>query len=115
MTRTAASTLGKSLPLDARLSIREAFFCDAGIDARQFLAAFDHVPGLHYFVKDAQSRTIINTREYAHLSSHHSDDEIVGKRPSEYLSRDLAEHYEEDDRKVLQTGQPLMNIIEIGF
>jgi transcriptional regulator GlxA family with amidase domain len=27
----------------------------------------------------------------------------------------LAEHYEQDDRKVYTTGQPLRNIIEIGF
>jgi transcriptional regulator GlxA family with amidase domain len=95
------------------LRLRDAFFRHAGIDPRQFLQAFDHVPGLSYFVKDAQSRTMLNTREYAQLPDHPSDETIVGKRPGEYLARDLAEHYETDDRKVLETGQPLRNIIEI--
>src|SRR3954452_21208556 len=105
----------ESLPLPERLRLRDAFFRESGIDPRQFLQAFDHVPGLSYFVKDAQSRTMLNTREYAELPDHPSDETIVGKRPGEYLARDLAEHYEADDRKVLQTGQPLRNIIEIGF
>lgn len=105
----------RSLPLKARLRIREEFFRTAGIDPRQYLQAFDHVPGLHYFVKDVCSRTILNTREYAQLPGHRSDDDIVGKRPAEYLAPDLADHYEADDRKVFETGQPLRNIIEIGF
>jgi AraC-like DNA-binding protein/PAS domain-containing protein len=105
----------QSLPLEERLRIREAFFRGAGLDPRQFLQAFDNIPGLFYFVKDAQSRTMLNTREYAQLLGHRSDDEIVGKRPSEYLARDLADHYEADDQKVLRTGQPLRNILEIGF
>jgi AraC-like DNA-binding protein len=103
------------MSLDQRLRLRESFFHAAGIDPRQFLQAFDHVPGLFYFVKDAHSRTMLNTREYAQLRGRGSDEAIVGKRPSEYLARDLAEHYEDDDRKVLASGQPLRNIIEIGF
>src|SRR3954462_617098 len=102
-----------TLPLDERLKLREAFFRDAGVDPRQFLQAFDHVPGLFYFVKDAESRTMLNTREYTRRMGYQPDDEIVGKRAREYLARDLADHYEADDQKVLRTGQPLRNIIEI--
>src|SRR3982751_6429790 len=87
----------ESLPLEERLRLRDGFFRNAGIDPRQFLQAFDHVPGLSYFVQDAQSRTMLNTREYAELPDHPSDETIVGKRPGEYLARDLAEHYEADD------------------
>lgn len=101
--------------LAERLRIREDFFAAAGIDPRQFLRAFDHVPGLYYFVKDAESRTLINTREYAEMPGHRPDEKIVGRRPGEYLAKDLADHYEADDRKVLSTGRPLRNIIEIGF
>jgi transcriptional regulator GlxA family with amidase domain len=58
---------------------------------------------------------MLNTREYAHVFGRRTDEGIVGKRPGEYLAKDLAEHYEADDRKVYRTGQPLRNIIEIGF
>lgn len=103
------------LPLNERLRIRDTFFRESGIDPRQFLQAFDGVPGLFYFVKDAQSRTLLNTREYAQLPGVTPDEGIVGKRPREYVARDLAAHYEADDQTVLRTGQPLRNIIEIGF
>jgi AraC-like DNA-binding protein len=103
------------MSLTERIRIREKFFCEAGIDPRQFLQAFDNVPGLHYFVKYAQSRTLLNTREYAELLAHPSAPEIVGRRPSEYLAQELAKHYEADDQTVFRTGEPLRNIVEIGF
>lgn len=106
---------GGELSLAERLQIRDDFFAAAGLDPRQFLQAFDHVPGVHYFVKDAQFRMMLNTREHGELMGHPSDDEIVGRRNGEYLSQELAEHYEADDRKVIETGQPLRNIVEIGF
>lgn len=112
---TANSSHERGLSLDARLRLREEFFRESGIDPRQFLQAFDHVPGLHYFVKDSRSRTLLNTREYTQLPGHRSDDDIVGRRPAEYLARELADHYEADDRKVFETGLPLRNIVEIGF
>lgn len=104
------------LSLEKRLQLREDFFKSAGIDPRQFLQAFDAVPGLHYFVKDAHSRTMLNTREYAAAGGgFRSEQHVVGRRAGEYLARALADHYEADDRKVIETGQPLRNIIEIGF
>jgi AraC-like DNA-binding protein len=110
-----ANAIDDTLPLADRLRMRDAFFHDTGIDPRQFLQAFDAVPGLFYFVKDAESRTMLNTREYAQLLDPRPDEDIVGRRPREYLAKDLADHYEADDQKVLRTGEPLRNIIEIGF
>lgn len=111
----APPAAGMSLPLAERLRLRDAFFRDAGIDPRQFLEAFDHVPGLFYFVKDAESRTMVNTREYSRRMGYRTEEDTVGKRPGEYLAKDLADHYEADDRKVLSSGEPLRNIVEIGF
>src|SRR6476661_5555735 len=91
-------------PLAARL--RDDFFRDAGIDPRQFLRAFDGVPGLFYFVKDAQSRTMLSTREYARRMGHRSEDDTVGRRTGEYLAKDLADHYEADDRRAALFGPP---------
>jgi AraC-like DNA-binding protein len=104
-----------TLPLDQRLRIRDDFFLRAGIDPRQFLQAFDEIPGLYYFIKDAQSRTMLNTREYAPRAGFRSEEEVVGRRAGEYLPKSLADHYENDDRHVIRTGKPLKNIIEIGF
>lgn len=106
---------GESLPLAQRQRLREEFFRAAAIDPRQFLQAFENIPGVFYFVKDDQGRTMMNTREYTQVAGQQRDNDTVGKRPHEYLSGALGEHYEADDRKVYATGQPLRNILEIGF
>ena len=95
--------------------MRDEFFRSAAIDPREFLRAFEHVPGLSYFVKDAESRTMLSVREYGRRLGAQSGQETIGKRPHEYVAKELADHYHQDDQKVLQTGQPLRNIIEIGF
>jgi AraC-like DNA-binding protein len=66
-------------------------------------------------VKDAQSRTMLNTREYTERMGYRSEQDVVGRRASEYLARELAEHYEADDRRVIESGEPMRDIIEIGF
>jgi AraC-like DNA-binding protein len=102
--------------LEQRLRYREQFFLDAGIDPREYLQAFDHVPGLFYFIKDAESRTLMNTRECVRWPGKPYDERTVALRPHEYLgSKELAEHYEADDQTVYRTGKPLRNIVEIGF
>ena len=90
-TRNGHSGRKAESPLQARLRYREEFFCKAGIDPRQFLQAFDHVPGLYYFVKDAESRTLLNTRERVRWAGEQYDLRTVGKKPREYLeAKDLA-------------------------
>jgi len=98
-----------------RIGLRDRFFRESRIDPREFLQALNDIPGFFYFVKDAESRTLLNTREYRNRMGFHAEEEMIGKRPSEYLTHDLAKHYEADDQKVITTGQPLRNIIEIGF
>src|SRR3954454_10921090 len=111
----ADAASGTVLPLGERLRMREEFFRTAGVDPREFLRAFDHVPGLSYFVKDAESRTMLSTREDTPGTGIQGGDQAVGRRPHEYVTGDLADHYLLDDQKVLRTGRPLRNIIEIGF
>jgi AraC-like DNA-binding protein len=114
--RDRATARKGETPLQVRLRYREEFFRKTGIDPRQFLQAFDHVPGLYYFVKDAESRTLLNTRERVRWEGEQYDLRTVGKKPREYLeAKDLAQHYEQDDQKVYRTGKPLRNIVEIGF
>jgi AraC-like DNA-binding protein len=106
---------GPSLPLSERLRMRDRFFRTVAIDPREFLHAFEFVPGLSYFVKDAESRTMLSSREYTRRIGAQSGQESIGLRPHECVAKELADHYQMDDQKVLQSGQPLRNIIEIGF
>ena len=95
--------------------MRDDFFQHARVDVREVLQAFEHFPGLSYFVKDVESRTMLSTREYTRRVGAESLQDDIGKPPHEYMDKELADHYRNDDLTVLRTGQPLRNIIEIGF
>ncbi|HEX4792472.1 MAG TPA: helix-turn-helix domain-containing protein [Humisphaera sp.] len=107
---------GRSTPSEReRLRLRDKFFQHARVDPREILRAFEHFPGLSYFVKDVQSRTMLSTREYTRRIGVESRQDNIGKRPDEYMAREFADHYRLDDLKVLRSGHPLRNIVEIGF
>lgn len=95
--------------------MQDEFFRTTAIDPRDLLRAFEQIPGLYFFVKDAESRTVLNTQEYRPRIGFPGGEATVGLRPHEYVDEELAGQYLLDDQKVIRTGQPLKNIIEIGF
>jgi AraC-like DNA-binding protein len=113
--RHPANPATPSCATDDRERLRDQFFEHARVDAREILRAFEHFPGLSYFVKDTDSRTMLSTREYTRRIGAESRQDNVGRPPDEYMPKELADHYRMDDLTVLRTGQPLRNIIEIGF
>lgn len=97
-----------------RLRLKDGFFHRL-TDARQFLQPFEHIPGVLYFVKDAQSRLMAISHESVLRMGFQAEEEIIGRSVQEYLPPDLAEKYLTDDRWVISHGQPMRNIVEMGF
>jgi AraC-like DNA-binding protein len=118
--KPAPATRGRRLdgPASAvtksRFQLRDHFFAKQ-IDAKQLLEAFNQVPGLLYFVKDAQSRLMAISREAVVRMGFQSEEEIIGRALHEYLPRDLADKYLADERAVVRRGKPLRNIVEIYY
>jgi AraC-like DNA-binding protein len=94
-----------------RLHLRNHFF-GKQIDAKQILEAFRRLPGVFYFVKDAQSRLMAISREAVVRMGFQSEDEIVGRLPHEFMPPSLADKYVADDSLVIRRGRPLRNIVE---
>jgi PAS domain S-box-containing protein len=69
----------------------------------------DNVPDCHIFVKDAESRFV--TTNAAHLKTLGAErlDEVIGKTDFAFFPRELAERYYADERKVISSGQPLVD------
>ncbi|MES2569841.1 MAG: AraC family transcriptional regulator [Verrucomicrobiota bacterium] len=102
------------LPLPARLRLRDRFFRDQ-INPRELLAAFDHLPDVRYFVKDAQSRLMaLSSKRVAHLGLL-SEDELIGLTDHDYLPAEMADKFIADDQWVIQHGKPLRNRVEMGM
>ena len=108
--RVVAST-GATASAKNRFQLRNNFFGNQ-IDAKQLLEPFGHLPGVFYFVKDAQSRLMAISREAVVRMGFYSEDEIIGRPPHEYLPRSLADKYVADDSMVIRRGKPLRNIVE---
>jgi len=74
----------------------------------------DNLPD-YIFVKDAESRFI--TANAAHLRTFGARnlDEVVGKTDFDLFPRELAEQYYADERRVISSGEPLVNREELGL
>lgn len=95
-----------------RLRLRDSFF-RAACHARDLLRPFDRVPGVLYFVKDADSRTMAVSPASVHRMGGKTEDDVVGLTPHDYLPADIADKYLADDRRVIRTGQPMVNVVEV--
>ena len=80
---------------------------------RDLLRPFDRAPGLLYFVKDADSRTMAVSPASVPRMGGKTEDDVIGLTPHQYLPPDIADKYLADDRRVLRTGQPLVNVVEV--
>ena len=63
----------------------------------------------YIYVKDAQSRFVINNLAHARILGAESPEEVTGKTDFECFPRELAEQYYADDQQVMRSGQPLVN------
>lgn len=97
-----------------RLRARDAFFRRLP-DPRQLLRPFDRVPGVLYFVKDADSRMMAVSPASVARMGGAAEDDVVGLAPHDYLPADLADKYLDDDRRVISSGEPLLNMVEVWF
>ena len=109
----ASESVGED-SLSSRLKLRDEFFRHQ-INPRQLLQAFDHLPGVRYFVKDDQSRLMaLSSKRVAHLGLE-SEEEVIGLTDRDYLPSEIAEQFLADDQWVFKHGQPLRNRVEMGM
>lgn len=74
---------------------------------------FDHIPDLMFFVKDADSRIVAGNREFAHHCGMRTAEELQGRTDDELFPAYMARKFMSDDRIVLSTGAPLLNLVEL--
>lgn len=74
---------------------------------------FDHIPDLMYFVKDRASRMVTGNQEFAHHCGLRTTTELAGKNDEELFPAYMARKFSADDRVVLRTREPLLNLVEL--
>lgn len=76
---------------------------------------FEHIPGVFFFVKDAEGRHIAANSAILSRYGIKSERDLVGAMVEDFFPAEVAEAYREDDRKVITTGRPLIDRLELWY
>ncbi len=76
---------------------------------------FEHLPGVFFFVKDDQGRHIAaNSVTFTRFGIRH-ERELVGQLDEKFFPEELARAFREDDQKVIRSGKPIINRLEVWY
>jgi len=83
----------------------------ASMERTMFSALMDNLPDSIYF-KDMNSRMIVTSQANARWLGYKNPQELVGKTDFDLFTEEHARQAMEDERKILETGVPLVNMEE---
>jgi AraC-like DNA-binding protein len=93
----------------------QAEFFGAMADVQAFRALFEHLPGVFFFVKDAEGRMIAASGPILERLGVADEREIVGKTDDDFFPPEIAAGFRADDRQVIESGRPLVNRLEVWY
>lgn len=76
---------------------------------------FELIPGILFFMKDKDSRLMLANQGVLNRMGVHSEAEAIGTSDYDFFPREIADGFVEDDQRVLKTGQPLIDRLEIAY
>ncbi|MDF1754712.1 MAG: AraC family transcriptional regulator [Verrucomicrobiales bacterium] len=78
-----------------------------------FERLFDHIPGILFFAKDREGHLIAANRALLALYGYQNENEFWGTTDFDHLPESLAEKFRNDDLQVIESGEPMLEIVEI--
>lgn len=99
-------------PSSEALALRESFL-RAIPPEQHFHRLFDHLPGVLFFAKDTEGRLLAANRALLRNYGYQREEEFWGVTDFDLLPRSLAEKFRQDDLQVIETGEPMLEIVEI--
>jgi AraC-like DNA-binding protein len=85
------------------------------IDWRAVEALFDHVPDTVFFVKDGAGRYVAVNATLVRRCGLRFKSELIGRRPADVFPGDLGRTPTAQDTRVLRTGRPLHDHLEVHW
>ena len=71
----------------------------------------DNLPD-YIFVKDVESRFIVNNTAHMNVLGVTTPEEVIGKTDFDFFPQELAEQYYADEQEIIRSGKPLINRVE---
>ncbi|MCH2207225.1 MAG: AraC family transcriptional regulator [Lentisphaerales bacterium] len=84
-------------------------------DQTAVIELFQHLPGIVFFVKDLDYRFTIVNDALVRLVKASSQEDVIGKSGFDYYPRKRADEFHADDQIVYDTGEALINRLEMIF
>ena len=95
-------------------SLQRRFFQAGGPNLLLLRDLLERLPNVSSYIKDAQGRFMAINRRNRERCGFASESEVIGKRSCDFFSPIVAQHIMERDRKVIETGQPLVDGHDVG-
>ncbi|MEM7601440.1 MAG: AraC family transcriptional regulator [Verrucomicrobiota bacterium] len=94
------------------LALRNEFLEQIRPD-QAFQLLFNHLPGVLFFAKDLDGRLLAANRALLDLYGYQNEEDFWGVTDFELLPRSLAEKFRKDDIQVAESGEPMLEIVEV--
>ncbi len=88
-------------------------FLEAVDPSRHFFRLFDCIESILFFAKDVDGRLLAANTALLRHYGYRSESEFVGKTDFDLLPQSMAEKFRRDDLRVIESGQPMLEIVEI--
>lgn len=76
---------------------------------------FDHVPETAFFLKDRSGRYIAVNQSLVERCGLHKKSDLIGRHAKDIFPPELGERYAAQDQRVLRTGKPIVDLLELHW
>lgn len=80
-----------------------------------FNTLFEHFDDICFFVKDLDGRLLMANSQLLKRYNLKNESEIIGMTDYDFVPQRLAEKYREDDLRIIKSGKPMLNILELAL
>ena len=102
-----------ALSRQQRIALKTGFIKRLSRKSLEIAQLFEHLPDVCFFVKDAQLRFIDGNQLLAQKLGVDHIDEAIGMTDADVFPDDLAHIFLTDDAKIIATGKPMVDHIEL--
>src|SRR5882762_3441441 len=78
------------------------------------LELLEYLPDTYFFAKDREGRFVAANACFVNGCGFKEESELIGKTDLDVWPHHLAEGYRSDDRRVMQSGKPIINKLELS-
>jgi PAS domain-containing protein len=103
----------KRLSKQQRIAFKTSFIGQLRRNSLEIARLFEHLPDIYFFVKDMQGRFVDGNQLLAQKLGVEHIDEIAGMTDAQVFPNDLARVFLTDDTRIIATGKPMVDHIEL--